>query len=331
MSSQQPQTLDAPCDFASPTSRKAQKQTARISVYTKFILSSHVVLSATDIAARGLDFPAVDSFHWMRQKMRTPIYIELAGWLAMRVDEGGFGEEEDSDSKIKIRASKTQSIENQPQNLAFQDQEIKYLGQRACFFAIKKHGRIGLTGFKAFVSYVRSVHLHKDETIFKLNELLYSVLPNPSGCLEHPKIKFLDREIDKQKKNASRVGAARAVALQENTKKNRNGVRTKYDHDDGEDSITLKRADHVLSDEDAPIYPGDLSKRKLKLRRAKRAIAKNGIPKKTRLRRTRRSVQAERTEDERGKMKIAGISDKGVARKKKREKMRKRKERERGE
>ena len=30
----------------------------------------------------------------------------------------------------KIPASKTQSVENQPQNLAFQDPEIKYLGQR---------------------------------------------------------------------------------------------------------------------------------------------------------------------------------------------------------
>ena len=32
--------------------------------------------------------------------------------------------------KIKIKASKTQSISNSLQNLAFQDPEIKYLGQR---------------------------------------------------------------------------------------------------------------------------------------------------------------------------------------------------------
>ena len=32
--------------------------------------------------------------------------------------------------KIKIKASKTQSIANSLQNLAFQDPEIKYLGQR---------------------------------------------------------------------------------------------------------------------------------------------------------------------------------------------------------
>ena len=35
--------------------------------------------------------------------------------------------------KIKIKASKTQSIENQLQKLAFQEPEIKYLGQRVSF------------------------------------------------------------------------------------------------------------------------------------------------------------------------------------------------------
>ena len=35
-------------------------------------------------------------------------------------------------SKIKIKESKTHSIENQLQNLAFKDPEIKYLGQRVC-------------------------------------------------------------------------------------------------------------------------------------------------------------------------------------------------------
>ncbi|KAG6825377.1 hypothetical protein H0H93_000777, partial [Arthromyces matolae] len=157
-----------------------------------------------------------------------------------------------------------------------------------------------------------------------------------------PKIKFLDREIAKQKKNASRiVEAARAAAIQEsevdedtsaneeeedeeedssseedemetkklppppvNTSKN-NGVRTKYDRmferknqgvlsehysklidhdvaddDDEDDFITLKRADHGLSDEDKPLDPEDLSKRKLKLGRAKRSIVKNGVAQK---------------------------------------------------
>ena len=38
-------------------------------------------------------------------------------------------------NKIKIRQSKTQNIENQLQNLAFQDPEIKYLGQRVRLYS----------------------------------------------------------------------------------------------------------------------------------------------------------------------------------------------------
>ncbi|KAG6898320.1 hypothetical protein C0992_011912 [Termitomyces sp. T32_za158] len=394
-----------------------QKQTARISVYNKFISSSHAVLFATDIAARGLDFPAVDWVVQLDAPEDADTYIHRVGRTARYESKGKAllfllpSEEEGMKvalekkkiqiQKIKVRASKTQSIENQLQNLAFQDPEIKYLGQRA------------------FVSYLRSVHLHKDKSIFKVNELPVQRFAESLGLPGAPKIKFLDREIAKQKKNASRVvEAARAAMLEENEKEDpttsdededdssedeeaesskvdetqdshipatsintskSNGVRTKYDRmferknqgvlsehysklidhdaadDDGEDFITLKRADHDLSDEDSPMDPGDLSKRKLKLGRAKRAIAKNGIPKKLvfdeegegheiyelaeaddwyKSKGGLTGVQAEGqkfAEDERGKMKIADVTDKEVAREKKREKKRKRKERERGE
>ncbi|KAG5352132.1 hypothetical protein C0989_003600 [Termitomyces sp. Mn162] len=411
-----------------------QKQTARITVYNKFISSSHAVLFATDIAARGLDFPAVDWVVQLDAPEDADTYIHRVGRTARYESKGKAllfltpSEEEGMKAalekkniqvqKIKIRTSKTQSIENQLQNLAFQDPEIKYLGQRA------------------FVSYLRSVHLHKDKSIFKLNELPVQRFAESLGLPGAPKIKFLDREIAKQKKNVSRtVEAARVAVLQdsgeedsaisdqddsssENTEaegievdetKNvpvpsarinvlkvtvirglpdletnqaifqSNGVRTKYDRmferknqgvlsqhysklidhgvtdDDGEDFITLKRADHGLSDEDAPMDTGDLSKRKLKLGKAKRAIAQNGIPKKLifdaegaaheiyelaeaddwyKSKGGIAGVQAEGkkfAEDERGKMKISDVVDKEMAREKKREKKRKRKDRERGE
>ncbi|KAF5384352.1 hypothetical protein D9615_003226 [Tricholomella constricta] len=146
-----------------------QKQTARIAMYNKFTSSSHAVLFATDIAARGLDFPSID---WVLQ-LDTPedaeTYIQRVGRTARYESKAKAlmfllpSEEEGMKAalttknveikNIKIRASKTQSIENQLQNLAFQNFEIKYLGQRA------------------FVSYLRSIYLHKDKSIFKLDEL----------------------------------------------------------------------------------------------------------------------------------------------------------------
>ncbi|KAF5384112.1 hypothetical protein D9615_003227 [Tricholomella constricta] len=124
--------------------------------------------------------------------------------------------------------------------------------------------------------------------------------------------------------------------------------------DDDDEFITMKRADHELTDDDGTLDPGDLSKRKLKLGRAKSAIAKNGVPKKLifddegRARELYELADAEDwykakgglagvkeegkrfAEGERGKMEVTDIVDKEEWREKKREKKRKRKERENG-
>lgn len=128
------------------------KQSARLTMYDKFTQISHAVLFATDIAARGLDFPSVDWVLQVDVPEDAETYIHRVGRTA-RYESKGNGlmfvmpsEEEGMNSalkkkgivveKIKIRASKTQSIENQLQNLAFQDPDIKYLGQRVRSFNI---------------------------------------------------------------------------------------------------------------------------------------------------------------------------------------------------
>ncbi|KAG6823232.1 ATP-dependent RNA helicase dbp4, partial [Arthromyces matolae] len=122
------------------------KQTARIAVYNRFTSSSHAVLLATDIAARGLDFPSVDWVVQLDAPEDADTYIHRVGRTARYESKGKAllflmpTEEEGMKAAlekkniqiqpIKIRASKTQSIQNQLQNLAFQEPEIKYLGQR---------------------------------------------------------------------------------------------------------------------------------------------------------------------------------------------------------
>ncbi|KAF9463268.1 ATP-dependent RNA helicase dbp-4 [Collybia nuda] len=395
-----------------------QKQTARLATYTKFTSSSHAVLFATDIAARGLDFPAVDWVLQLDAPEDADTYIHRVGRTA-RYESKGKGllfllpsEEEGMKAalgakaikvqQLKIRASKTHSIQNQLQNLAFQDPEIKYLGQRA------------------FVSYLRSIYLHKDKSIFKLDELPVQQFAESLGLPGAPKIKFLNREIAKKKTASRAVAVAQGEVLKDVAKDAKDsesggesdgsessseesqesgdeskegteprsaepaarkpskstGVRTKYDRmferknqnilsehysklidhesDDGdEDFITLKRADHDLSD-GGEIERENLSKRKLKLGNAKRAIVKNGVAKKLVF--DEEGVPHELyemgdaedwfkskgglagakeegikfAEGERGRMKVADIVDKEEAREKKREKKRKRKDKEKG-
>ncbi|KAI0634181.1 DEAD-domain-containing protein [Trametes polyzona] len=304
-----------------------QKQMTRLATFQRFTSMKHAVLFATDIAARGLDFPSVDWVVQVDAPEDAETYIHRVGRTA-RYESAGKGllllmpsEEEGMVAalkkknieiqKIKIKASKTQSITNQLQKLAFQDPEIKYLGQRA------------------FVSYLRSVYLQKDKSIFKVNELPVEKFSESLGLPGMPKIKFLRKEMAKKKKNASRTVAELQAPPRADEEESSSGegsqssdeesddedapaqrpaadaeekparVRTKYDRmferknqnilsehynklvdhgagdSDDDEFITLKRADHELEG-DAAVEHDFTSKRKQKLALSKKALAKSG-------------------------------------------------------
>lgn len=333
-----------------------QKQTARLTMYQKFTTTSHAILFATDIAARGLDFPSVDWVVQLDAPEDADTYIHRVGRTA-RYENKGKGllfllpsEEEGMTaalqlkgievSKIKNRPSKTQNIQNQLQHLCFQDPVIKRLGQRVWFvFFIPLIVRF-LTFhliLKAFVSYVRSVYLHKDKSIFKIEELPVDIFAESLGLPKTPKIKFLS-----------------LIKHDEPLPSNDDDETDETDDDD--EFITLKRADHDLSENSKMLLPldlsADLSKRKLKLGKAKKAIAKNGVAKKLVFDDAGKSHEIYEMADpdawyeakgglvgakkegqlfaqqEGLKMRVADAADKQEARNKKRDKKRKRKEKE---
>jgi ATP-dependent RNA helicase DDX10/DBP4 len=123
-----------------------QKQMTRLSTFSKFTAMKHATLFATDIAARGLDFPAIDWVVQLDCPEDADTYIHRVGRTAryesagkgllilMPTEERGMLESLKLKGveiqKIKVKAGKTQTIQNQLQTLAFQDPEIKYLGQR---------------------------------------------------------------------------------------------------------------------------------------------------------------------------------------------------------
>ncbi|RUS21482.1 hypothetical protein BC937DRAFT_92598 [Endogone sp. FLAS-F59071] len=166
-----------------------QKQTKRVEIFSKFISMKSAFLFATDIAARGLDFPAVDWVLQLDCPENADTYIHRVGRTArfdaagqallflVPSEEQGMLEQLKKKrvpvEKIKVRRSKQQSVRKQLQSLCFQNPEIKYLGQ------------------KAFVSYMRSVYLQKDKSIFKVQELPAVEYATALGLPGTPKIKFV--------------------------------------------------------------------------------------------------------------------------------------------
>lgn len=187
-----------------------QKQMARLATFDKFTKTKHAALFATDIAARGLDFPAVDWVVQVDCPEDAETYIHRVGRTAryessgkaflflMPSEEEGMLEALKAKNievnKIKIKASKQQSIENQLQNLAFQDSEIKYLGQRVlrCFLVLAKKNLTWFY-FQTFVAYLRSIHLQKNKAIFKVQDLPVDKYAASLGLPGAPKIKFLKK------------------------------------------------------------------------------------------------------------------------------------------
>ncbi|KAI9829862.1 MAG: ATP-dependent RNA helicase dbp4 [Sarea resinae] len=214
-----------------------QKQTARLDITSKFSSAKSSCLFATDVVARGLDFPAVDWVIQLDCPEDADTYIHRVGrtaryerdgravlFLDPSEEEGMLKRLEQKKvpiERINVRQNKQQSIQNQLQNMCFKDPELKYLGQ------------------KAFVSYVRSIHVQKDKEIFKMDQLPLEEFSASLGLPGAPRIKFMKGDDAKKIKNAPRHGMSSSEDENEDEdgeaagaakkEKKKDVVRTKYD------------------------------------------------------------------------------------------------------
>lgn len=208
-----------------------QKQGGRLDVTTKFSRAQHAVLFATDVVARGLDFPAVDWVIQMDCPEDADTYIHRVGRTARyeRVgravlfldpsEEKGFLNQLEQKKvpvvRINIKANKQHSVKNQLQNMCFKDPELKYLGQ------------------KAFISYVKSIYVQKDKETFKIKELPLEEYAQSLGLPGAPRIKFIKGDDAKERKNESwrmaQMSSDNESDEEKKGKKDEKEVRTRYD------------------------------------------------------------------------------------------------------
>ncbi|KAF1364678.1 DEAD-domain-containing protein [Lizonia empirigonia] len=203
-----------------------QKQGARLDVTAKFSAAKNSCLFATDVAARGLDFPAVDFVIQVDCPDDVDTYIHRVGrtarynregrgvlFLAPSEEEGMLKRLEQKKVPIElinVRQKKKTSIKEQLQNMNFKDPAVKYLGQ------------------KAFMTHVKSLYLQKDKEVFKLKEYNLEAYAASLGLPGTPRIKFLQNDDSRSKKQASRQ-TIEVSDSEEEAPKEAKPVRTKYD------------------------------------------------------------------------------------------------------
>lgn len=211
-----------------------QKQLHRMEITKRFADANASVLFATDVVARGVDFPAVDWVVQVDCPEDVDTYIHRVGRTARYERDGKavlFLEPSEEAgmlkrlelkkvpiNKITVKESKKKSIKDQLQSMCFSNPDLKYLGQ------------------KAFISYVRSIYLQKDKEVFKFNKLDLDAYAASLGLPGAPQIKMRKGEDIKKVKNAPRKGMSSdedeedsddAAAGPKKPKKPE--VRTKYD------------------------------------------------------------------------------------------------------
>eukprot|EP00112_Aurelia_sp_Birch-Aquarium-sp1_P026065 Seg900.7 transcript_id=Seg900.7/GoldUCD/mRNA.D3Y31 product="putative ATP-dependent RNA helicase DDX10" protein_id=Seg900.7/GoldUCD/D3Y31 len=182
-----------------------QKQLKRVGIYEEFCRKSNAILFATDIAARGLDFPEV---HWVVQfdcPEDSSTYVHRVGRTA-RLEKDGQAllvllpsEEEEMIKELEAKKvpiqqirpdpKKLQSIQKKLASYCAQSQEVKHWAQRS------------------IVSYARSVFLQSNKKIFDVHKLPIKEYATSIGLPVPPRIRFmkkLEKQIGSAAKDAER-------------------------------------------------------------------------------------------------------------------------------
>uniref|UniRef100_A0A8C8D991 ATP-dependent RNA helicase n=1 Tax=Oncorhynchus tshawytscha TaxID=74940 RepID=A0A8C8D991_ONCTS len=192
-----------------------QQQMKRVEVYNDFIKKKNAVLFATDIAARGLDFPAVN---WVLQfdcPEDANTYIHRVGRTA-RYKEGGEAllvllpsEEKDMLSQLQEKKVPINRIQVNPEKLTSVQQKLE------AFLAQEKEQKERAQ--RCFVSYLRSVYLMKNKDVFDVFQLKLQEYAASLGLAVAPRVRFLNK-VQKQIADPGQSGGPGDVAPHEEEK-----------------------------------------------------------------------------------------------------------------
>ncbi|KAL6259541.1 hypothetical protein P5V15_009458 [Pogonomyrmex californicus] len=273
-------------------------QLRRMSIYESFCKKQHAVLFATDIAARGLDFPAVNWVIQMDCPEDVNAYIHRAGRTA-RFKSGGesllvlLPSEEMIIERLKQRKIPINMIKINPNKLQSPHRKLEALLARDV--ALKE------TAQRAFVAYVRSVFLMKDKEIFNVHALNTDAYAKSLGLAIPPRIRFLQRMQKKMStnnnvKNEKEIDQISTNSIDdseqedsgdssdENIHNNKNSNEKvvteedsavlQFDDTDDEDILTIKRKN--IDVDDIPMIENDDKKTSNK----KKAVTKVALAKK---------------------------------------------------
>ncbi|TGZ85501.1 DEAD-domain-containing protein [Ascodesmis nigricans] len=216
-----------------------QKQSLRADITAKFTAAKTSCLFATDVVARGLDFPAVDWVIQVDCPEDADTYIHRVGRTARNdktgrallflcpSEEAGFTKRLEAKKvpivRVNPKASKKKEIKQQLQGLCFKDAELKYLGQ------------------KAFVSYARSIAVQKDKDTFDITKYELDDFAASLGLPGAPRIRGIRNvDVEKMKEMKNLPRGLKALSSSTSNKKGDGSSGSESDSDEGDNETAEK-------------------------------------------------------------------------------------------
>lgn len=174
-----------------------QKHLKRMAIYTDFCRKKTSILFCTDIAARGLDIPAVnwvvqldcpeDANTYIHRVGRTARYEKDGKGLLFLLPSEKTGMLAELSAKkipikqIRVNPKKIVSVRKKLGGLCAQSVELKQWAQRS------------------FICYLRSVHLQSNKAIFDVHQLPAEAYAASLGLPKAPRVRFLQKLAGRRK------------------------------------------------------------------------------------------------------------------------------------
>ncbi|KFM82454.1 putative ATP-dependent RNA helicase DDX10, partial [Stegodyphus mimosarum] len=168
-------------------------QLRRMEIYDEFCRKNHVVMLATDVASRGLDFPNVNWVVQLDCPEDVNTYIHRAGRTA-RYQKGG-------ESLLVLLPSEKESMVEQLKNRKIPIEEIKvnpsklYNMQRKLEAICARDVNLKDSGQRAFKAYLKNIFLMKDKTVFDVTKIDAELYARSLGLAFAPRIRFLEKHL----------------------------------------------------------------------------------------------------------------------------------------
>ena len=243
-------------------------QLKRMAIYEEFCKNDQAVLFATDIAARGLDFPSVDWVIQLDCPEDATTYLHRVGRTARHSAVGNslliLLPSEETGMLQQLRAHKVpvEKIEPNPKKVINIQRKIE------AFLA--QDNELKQSASRAFVAYLKSTYLLRNKAVFDVFALDNASFASSLGLAVPPRVRFLEKQIKlKAEKQTKKILNPNENSLKIDEKSEINsandshsatnvnkisGLRIESESSDEEDDIlTVKRKDHDIPDSNVPV------------------------------------------------------------------------------